>query len=342
MSVFANGLEVSGKATPNKTIAAMPDVCLSPPPPPAGPVPLPYPMTGMASDTTDGCTSVIVKGKEAGKKNSTKYSKTMGNEPATNSFGANILTHKLSGSLKFAAYSFDVIFEGGGACRFGDLTTQNHMNVGGGSVSTSIAGLSPPSPPTKSECKALEAKNGYFRDSVAAECPPEVAANVNQNHTVCHGTYRSGAVSGAPFTGVSCSSQLVSAFSSLSRPLDTTASNIISLDRVHSKGKNKGKPVKHANSDICKNCTQPIGGLQAHAEMNILHDIGRTFGNVPSGSVLLSIDWMSGGSQQPPEPCTNCSQSMKCICENECIIIYICDQNGQPQNACEASPETGD
>ena len=33
MSVFANGLGVSGKAAANKTIAAMPDVCLSPPPP---------------------------------------------------------------------------------------------------------------------------------------------------------------------------------------------------------------------------------------------------------------------------------------------------------------------
>ncbi len=159
MSVFANGLEVSGKATPNKTIAAMPDVCLSPPPPPAGPVPIPYPMTGMASDTTDGCTSVIVKGKEAGKKNSTKYSKTMGNEPATNSFGANVISHKLSGALKFAAYSFDVIFEGGGACRFTDLTTQNHMNIGGGSVSASVAAAVLAMIDAKGPCAVLSAMN---------------------------------------------------------------------------------------------------------------------------------------------------------------------------------------
>src|SRR5690606_10979010 len=69
MSVYANGREVSGKATPNKTIAAFPDVCMSPPSPPAGPIPIPYPNFGMASDTTDGCSSVFVKGKEAGKKN---------------------------------------------------------------------------------------------------------------------------------------------------------------------------------------------------------------------------------------------------------------------------------
>ena len=117
-NVFANGREVSGKATPNKTIAAFPDVCLSPPPPPAGPVPIPYPNFGMASDTTDGCSSVFVGGKEAGKKNASKYSKITGDEPATNGFGAGVVSHKITGPLKFAAYSFDVMFEGSGAERF--------------------------------------------------------------------------------------------------------------------------------------------------------------------------------------------------------------------------------
>jgi len=61
-NVFANGMEVSGKASDNKSIAAMPDVCMSPPPPPAGPVPIPYPNTAMASDTADGTKTVTVPG----------------------------------------------------------------------------------------------------------------------------------------------------------------------------------------------------------------------------------------------------------------------------------------
>ena len=80
-NVFANGKEVSGKATPNKTPAAVPDVCLSPPSPPAGPIPIPYPITGMASDSADGSGSVHIKKKETGKKNGSKYSKVNGNQP---------------------------------------------------------------------------------------------------------------------------------------------------------------------------------------------------------------------------------------------------------------------
>ncbi|WP_374643858.1 DUF4150 domain-containing protein [Tabrizicola sp.] len=338
MSVFANGLEVSGKATPNKTIAAMPDVCLSPPPPPAGPVPIPYPNFGMASDTTDGCTSVFVKGKEAGKKNASKYSKITGNEPATNSFGAGVISHKITGALKFAAYSFDVIFEGGGAERFTDLTTTNHMNNPNGGVNASVAGLTPPEPPSESDCQALSAKNEYFRENVNAECGPEVANNVNQNHTVSHGFYRSGAVGNAPFTGVSCSNQLASVFSnSLSRPIDTrrNTGRFVQVQR-------DDETVRHVRMDICEACTQPIGGLQAHAELNILNDIGRRFGNGPGGTVVLSINWRSGGSQMPPEPCTNCQNSIKCMCEAGCIAIYICDENDQPVDRCQNPYETGD
>ena len=40
--VYANGDEVACKAGDGKVIAAFPDVCLSPPSPPAGPVPTPH------------------------------------------------------------------------------------------------------------------------------------------------------------------------------------------------------------------------------------------------------------------------------------------------------------
>ncbi len=164
--VYANGREVSGKATPNKTISALPDVCLSPPPPPAGPVPIPYPNFGTASDTSDGCTSVFVKGKEAGKKNASKYSSIKGDEPATRSFGGSVVSHTITGTLKFAAYSFDVLFEGEGAERFMDLTTTNHMNPGGG-ASTSVARPRPPKPPSEAECKQMRADLAKERETLS-------------------------------------------------------------------------------------------------------------------------------------------------------------------------------
>ena len=40
--VYANGREIACKAAAGKTVAAFPDTCLSPPSPPAGPVPIPY------------------------------------------------------------------------------------------------------------------------------------------------------------------------------------------------------------------------------------------------------------------------------------------------------------
>ena len=54
--VFANGMEISCKAADGKSICAFPDVCMTPPENPATPpgVPVPYPNTGMASDTTSG------------------------------------------------------------------------------------------------------------------------------------------------------------------------------------------------------------------------------------------------------------------------------------------------
>lgn len=60
--VFANGMEIAHKAGSNKVIAAFPDVCMSPPSPPAGPVPLPYPDTSMAGDLEQGSKEVEIGG----------------------------------------------------------------------------------------------------------------------------------------------------------------------------------------------------------------------------------------------------------------------------------------
>ena len=330
MSVFANGLEVSGKATPNKTIAAMPDVCLSPPPPPAGPVPLPYPMTGMASDTTDGCTSVIVKGKEAGKKNSTKYSKTMGNEPATNSFGANILTHKLSSSLKFAAYSFDVIFEGGGACRFGDLTTQNHMNVGGGSVSANIGSPAPPKPPTQADCAAMRAELNADR------------AAIQQNVAAGTQGFRSQSLASTSQSGTLASA------SSAPGGMSYGTSNQLLADRAQTvSGRAYPTPTQPGYqayvptaSSACNGnpaITHPTGRHSRHAEMNILNKMNWT--TSPPRIITFAISYPAAGPNggQPDCPCPTCQNTINQVCA--CVDqIYICDANNNPQPQCPPPP----
>ena len=71
--VYANGDEIACKAGGNKVIAAFPDVCLSPPSPPAGPIPVPYPDTSFSKDMQNGSKTVKIKGKEVMLKDQSFY-----------------------------------------------------------------------------------------------------------------------------------------------------------------------------------------------------------------------------------------------------------------------------
>lgn len=126
--VYANGMEVCGKYGGGKMIAAMPDVCLSPPSPPAGPVPLPYPNFAQDSDTDDGSKTVIVGGKEVMLKDKSFFKKCTGDEAATKSLGQGTLTHVIGGKVYFISWSMDVEFEGENVVRHLDSTTSNHAS----------------------------------------------------------------------------------------------------------------------------------------------------------------------------------------------------------------------
>jgi hypothetical protein len=129
--VFANGREISCKAADGKSIAAFPDVCLSPPTPPAGPVPLPYPNTAYASDTAGGSKRVRISGKEVMLRDSSYFKKSTGDEAATQGLPKGFVTHALQGKAYFNSWSMDVKIEGQNAVRHLDLTTHNHMSKPG-------------------------------------------------------------------------------------------------------------------------------------------------------------------------------------------------------------------
>src|SRR6266498_354634 len=131
--VFANGNAVACKAGDGKVIAAFPDVCLSPPSPPAGPVPVPYPDTSFSKDMQNGSKTVKINGKEVMLKDKSFYKTSpLGDETATRSFGANVITHVITGKTYFVAWSMDVKFEGQNVDRHLDLTTSNHASYPGG------------------------------------------------------------------------------------------------------------------------------------------------------------------------------------------------------------------
>lgn len=127
--VYANTDEIACKAGANKVIAAMPDVCLSPPSPPAGPVPVPYPNTSFSKDIQDGSKTVLIKGEEVMLKDQTFHKTSpLGDEAATNGLGAGVITHVITGKTYCVSWSMDVKFEGQNVDRHTDLTTSNHAS----------------------------------------------------------------------------------------------------------------------------------------------------------------------------------------------------------------------
>jgi len=127
--VYANGMEVACKAANGKTIAALPDVCLSPPSPPAGPIPIPYPNTAYASDTAEGSKTVQISGKEVMLKDKSYFKQSTGNEAATKSLGMGVVTHTIQGKVSFTSWSMDVKIESENAVRHLDLTLHNEMSL---------------------------------------------------------------------------------------------------------------------------------------------------------------------------------------------------------------------
>lgn len=128
--VYANGMELACKAGAGKTICAFPDVCFTPPENPATPpgVPLPYPNTGFASDTTEGSKTVKISGKEIMLKNKSFFKTSTGDEAGC-AAKKGVISSVHKGKVYFVKWSMDVKFEGENVDRHLDMTTNNHGSL---------------------------------------------------------------------------------------------------------------------------------------------------------------------------------------------------------------------
>lgn len=133
--VYANDREVSCKSAGGKSIACFPDVCFTPPQAPPTPpgVPIPYPNTGMASDTTNGTRTVKITGKEAMLKDKS-YFKTSSGDEAGCAPKKGVVTSKIKGKVYFTSWSMNVKFESENVVRHMDLTTHNHASPPGNTM----------------------------------------------------------------------------------------------------------------------------------------------------------------------------------------------------------------
>lgn len=122
LTVYAEGMGLFHKGSGGKGIAPG-DVCLTPPPPPAGPLPVPYVNMCNASDLSKGSSTVKIDGEPTALEDKSEVSTSTGNEAATQ--GGNVVTHKTKGKAVFTMWSHTVKIEGKGVCRHGDPMGQN-------------------------------------------------------------------------------------------------------------------------------------------------------------------------------------------------------------------------
>lgn len=130
-NVYANNNEISSKAAKGKSSASFPDPCWSPPPPPTGPIVIPYPNTAKAKTLKKGTRTVVIKGTMVAKKDISYFAKSSGNEPATKVFQKGFLTRTIKGKAYYIVWSQNVKFEGKGVARHNDKMTHNHGSMMG-------------------------------------------------------------------------------------------------------------------------------------------------------------------------------------------------------------------
>jgi hypothetical protein len=128
-------MEISSKSMDGKSICQFPDVCFTPPQTPATPpgVPIPYPNTGMASDTTDGSSSVKIGGEQVMLKDKSAFRRSTGDE-AGSAPKKGIINSKIKGKVFFISWSMDVKIEGENVVRNLDMTTHNHGSSANGAT----------------------------------------------------------------------------------------------------------------------------------------------------------------------------------------------------------------
>lgn len=123
-STYVNSRGIVHKGSGGISIV-FPDVCKTPTP--GGPVPIPYPNIGKASDTTNGPQTVRTDGKMPMVKKA-KYRMSTGDEAGS---VGGIISNTFRGICEFMVYSFDVKFEKRNVCRLGDALFHNKKNIMG-------------------------------------------------------------------------------------------------------------------------------------------------------------------------------------------------------------------
>lgn len=177
LTVYAEGNGFFHKGSGGKGVTPG-DVCLSPPPPPTGPMPVPYVNALSASDLSKGSKTVKINGEPTALEDQSEISTSTGNEGGTQ--GGNVVTHKTKGKGGFKTWSFIVKVEGKGVCCHSDVVGQNCASGPVGIVDPSaitefLTGLPPeylgkPCPPGKQRAPKTKTTRGQRKSVRGGPC----------------------------------------------------------------------------------------------------------------------------------------------------------------------------
>ncbi|NJM82355.1 MAG: DUF4150 domain-containing protein [Tabrizicola sp.] len=122
-TVFAATMGFFSKDSGGKSIAPV-DVCFTPPPPPTGPITVPYVNLTFATDLKDGSRTVKADGQPTAIEDKSSTSKSSGDEAGSQP-PKGVASANNTGPGKFATWSFTVKIEGLGVDCMGDQVIQN-------------------------------------------------------------------------------------------------------------------------------------------------------------------------------------------------------------------------
>ena len=124
VTIAINKLSLSHKGANGVAAATIPDVCKTPSP--GGPVPVPYPNIARSSSLAKGTKKIKADGGNMCANKGSKYARSNGDEAGT---AGGVKSSTNMKEAKWITCSFDVKFEGKGACRLSDKMTSNHANT---------------------------------------------------------------------------------------------------------------------------------------------------------------------------------------------------------------------
>lgn len=152
-TVFAENMGFFHRGSGGKGVAPG-DVCLTPPPPPGGPVPVPYVNVLQAADLTRGSLTVTIDGEPTALEDQSQVATSSGDEAGNQ--GGGVVTHQTKGKGSFKSWCFSVKVEGKGVCCHGHLMNQNTAS----------------DPPNCIDAAAVVSFRAFLGDKAGEPCPP--------------------------------------------------------------------------------------------------------------------------------------------------------------------------